>query len=673
MQRFARILLVSLSALFAGNLPALAASVSGRVRDANANAFLLGATVTIRELDRTTTTGPGGEYSFGDVPAGTYQLIVSHLGGSDFTQSVTVAATGDTRADLAVASDVVKLGAFVVEGSREGQLRALQQKRMALDIMDAVAADAMGKFPDGNAAEALRRVPGVSMEIDQDEGRYVVVRGIDSALNNVTLNNQVLGTPSEQGNRGVAMDSVPADLVARLEVSKAVTPDKDGTAIGGSINIVTQSAFDRPDGFFFGSVSGNYDDFRNRTAPAASLTFGRVLGADGRWGIVAGASYSLKIYKSQTSDNLGWSLTNGFWMPSTQESFDYDIMRSRLGVNVALQFRPAAKQELALRVNHNIFTDHEMRQQASFEFKLGTLSNQTALTGTNSGGRSTREFRAYNQTGTIDALALEGKHTLATVYNLTWQVGASRGERDVPKRDDWEFRSGTNAFPNSYNLAGESNLVTPNAAFYDPASYPFRRVRFRHDLEREDVLSAQADLKREASFGSMRGFWKAGTKFVRREKADDRENSNYTLAGTAFTLAEPGLAGTEPANYFNGRYRFGPTINLAANEAFFRANPNRFTRDVIGSLNNSIAGDFDAREEVFAAYGMASVDLSRTWKLLVGARWEDTQADYGANQLNTVGGTFSGVYRRVTGSSSYSNFMPGLHLAWRPNKKLVAR
>jgi len=674
MHRSARSLLLSLTALFAGSLPASAASVSGRVRDANANAFLLGATVTIRELDRTTTTGPGGEYSFGNVPAGTYQLIVSHLGGSDFTQTVTVAATGDTRADLAVASDVVKLGAFVVEGSREGQLRALQQKRMALDIMDAVAADAMGKFPDGNTAEALRRVPGVSMEVDQDEGRYVVVRGIDSALNNVTLNNQVLGTPSEQGNRGVAMDSVPADLVARLEVTKAVTPDKDGTAIGGSINIVTQSAFDRPDGFLFGSVSSTYDDFRERFAPpTGSLTFGRVFGADGKWGVVGGVSYSVKLFKSQTSDNLGWAPVNGFWMPATQESFDYDLMRSRLGVNVALQFRPMPKHELALRLNHNIFTDHEMRQKAGYEFKTGTLTNQTALTGTNSGGRSTREFRAYNQEGTIDALALEGKHTLASVYHLTWQVGASRGERDVPKRDDWEYRSGTNAFPNSYNLAGESNLVTPNAAFYDPASYPFRRVRFRHDLEREDVVSAQADLKREMSFGTMRGFWKAGTKFVRREKADDRENSNYTLAGPAFTLAEPGLAGTEPANYFDGRYRYGPTLNLAANEAFFRANPNRFSRDVLGSLNNSIAGDFDAEEKVIAAYGMASVDLSRTLKLLAGARWEDTQADYGANQLNTVGGTFSGVYRRVTGSSSYSNFMPGLHLAWRPNRKIVAR
>lgn len=650
-----------------------AASISGRVRDANANTFLVGAVVSIPQLDRSVNTGPGGEYSFGDLPEGNYKLVVSYTGAADVTRTVSVGTSQDAQVDFAVTTEVVMLGKFVVEGTREGQIRALQQKRLALDIMDAVAADAMGKFPDGNAAEALRRVPGVSMEVDQDEGRYVVVRGIDSALNNVTLNDQVLGTPSEQGNRGVAMDSVPADLISRLEVTKAVTPDKDGTAIGGTINIVTQSAFDRPEGFLFGSVSVSYDDFRERySPPTGSLTFGRVFGEDRKWGVVGGVSYSVKLFKSQTSDNLGWSQVNGFWVPNTQESFDYDLMRSRLGLNVALQYRPMPKHDFALRLNHNIFTDHEMRQKAGYEFRLGTLTNQTAVSGTNSGGRSTREFRAYNQTGTIDAVALEGKHTVAG-YQIKWQAGASRGERDVPKRDDWEYRSGTSAFPNTYDLSGESAIITPNAAFYNPASYPFRRVRFRSDLEREDVLSAQIDVKREGRFGAYHGFWKAGAKFVSRDKADDRENSNYNVAGTAFTLAEPGLAADEPQNYFNGRYRYGPTINLAANEAFFRANPARFTKDVLGSLNNSLAGDYDAQEDVIAAYGMASVDLSKAWTLLAGARWENTQANYGANQLNTVGGTFSGVHKRVKGSTDYSNFMPGLHLAWRPNKQVVGR
>ena len=86
------------------------------------------------------------------------------------------------------------------------------------------------------------------MEIDQGEGRFVVVRGIDATLNNVTINGLDVGTPAEFGTRGVSMDSVPADLISRLRVSKAMRPDMDANAIGASINIETVGAFERPAG-----------------------------------------------------------------------------------------------------------------------------------------------------------------------------------------------------------------------------------------------------------------------------------------------------------------------------------------------------------------------------------------------------------------------------------------
>jgi hypothetical protein len=209
-------------------LPALvsAATVTGRVRDASSNTYLLGATVTLRELSRDTATGADGAFAFSDVPAGTYTLVASSLGYGDKSEVVNVSAVGARAVEFALASEVLKLGAFVVEGAREGQARALQQKRTENMIMDAVAADAVGKFPDGNAAEALRRVPGVSLEIDQSEGRFVVIRGLDASLNNVTLDGLQVGSPAEQGRRGLSMDSVPADLISRLEVVKAVTPDR---------------------------------------------------------------------------------------------------------------------------------------------------------------------------------------------------------------------------------------------------------------------------------------------------------------------------------------------------------------------------------------------------------------------------------------------------------------
>ena len=645
-----------------------AATITGRVRDPGTNSFVLGASVTVRELDRTVATAADGTFALGGIPAGTYTVTVSSMGYSELVETVTI-VEGETRPlELAVKSEVLALGKFVVEGTRQGQARALQQKRSATNIMDAISADAVGKFPDGNAAEALRRVPGISLQIDQDEGRYVVVRGIDSSLNTVTLNNQLVGTPSEQGNRGVAMDSVPADLIARLEVVKAVTPDMDANSIGGAINIVTQSAFDRPEGFAYGSVGMFYDDFGGRSRPNGSVTFGQLLGDDGKWGFVAAASYSLKDVKSQTANTRSWAQVNNFWLPLTQQNYDYDIARERIGANVALQFRPSAGHELALRLNHNEFSDSEDRQSVQYEYRLGTLSNQTATSGANSQGRANRQFRDYDQTGTIDVVTLDGKHDVSGDAKFTWQAGASRGSRDVGKRNDWEFRSAAGAFPNTYDLSGEELVITPNTdAYYNPANYPFRRVRFRTDDEQEDVVTAQADYQKDLTLGTGNGHWKVGAKYISREKRDDRTNNNYDVAGTPFTLGETGLAGAEVPNYFDGLFRFGPTLNMEAIEAFFANNPTRFTYNTTSSRNDSTAGDFEATEDVLAAYALGSLEFAKHWTLLAGLRVEQTDATYGANEL------FNGTHRWVTGGKDYTNVLPGIHVAWRPTQQAVVR
>lgn len=649
-----------------------AATITGRVRDAGSNSYLLGASVTIRELDRTLNTNSGGEFNFGNVPAGDYTLEVSALGYNDQAVAATVTETGTAPVLVGLKSEVVQLEGVVVEGSREGQMRALQQKRAATNVMDIVAADAVGKFPDGNAAEALRRVPGISLEIDQDEGRYVVVRGIDSSLNTVTLNNQLVGTPSEGGNRGVAMDAVPADLIARLEVVKAVTPDKDGNSIGGAINIVTQSAFDRPEGFTFGSAGVFYDDFGGRSRPTGSLTFGRLLGDSGKWGFVGAVSYSLKDVKSQTANTRSWANnanTGNLWLPLTQQNYDYDLERERIGANVAFQYRPAEGHEVALRLNHNEFNDSEDRQSVLYEYRLGTLSNQTATSGANSQGRASRQFRDYDQTGTIDVLTLDGKHDLAGDALFTWQAGASTGSRDTHKRNDWEFRSATGAFPNTYDLSGEELVIKPNTdAYYNPANYPFRRVRFRTDDEQEKVKTVQADYQRDLALGSRDGFWKAGIKYIARDKRDDRNNRNYDAASSGnFTLGEATLAGPEVTNYFDGLFRYGPTLDVDALERFFAANPTRFVFNSASTLADSTASDYSAKEKVSAGYVMSSIELVKNLTLLAGVRVERTEAEYGANELA------SGTYRWIEGGKDYTDVLPGLHLAWRPAKQAVIR
>jgi TonB-dependent receptor len=614
-------------------------------------------------------TRDDGRYVVPRLESGPYVVTVTMSGFKQVERTdLTIGSGQELAVDFRLPLEAVAENVTVMAG----MALARQQKRGAENILDSVSADAMGRFPDDNAAEALRRIPGVSMDIDQGEGRFVIVRGVDASLNNVTINGQIVGTPAEFGTRGVSMDSVPADLISRLEVVKAVTPDMDANAIGASINIATRKAFDRPGGFFSGNIRTGYNDMSGRAPYSGNVSFGRVLGEKQRWGFVAGASYSYRRYDTELLNGSSdtWTTFNGLPVPHDQTKYLYDVERQRQGVNVSLEFRPASGHAMTLGVNHNLFQDTEGRQQSSFDFTRGTLTNQTPTGGSFSQGQATRQFRDYTQKHLINAIQLGGDHG-SQRFIVDWKAGASRGQRHTPNRVDWEFRSAANAFPNTYDISDpEFPKITPPDAFYSAAAYPFRRVRFRNDLEREDVITGELNVKRNGTLAAHQAYWKAGAKIVRREKTQNRENLNYT--GSGFTLADFGLAGPEPENFLNGDYRFGATLNLPAIQEFFRDNPERFVFDASTSLQNSLEQDFDAEENVYAGYLMTGIELGR-WNVLAGVRVEATDATYNANELIFARGAFTRTFNRVSGTTDYTNVLPGVHVNFRPKERLTIR
>ena len=517
-----------------------------------------------------------------------------------------------------------------------GTALARDEKRSAPNIMDVVSADSVGRFPDANAAEALRRIPGVSMEIDQGEGRFVVVRGIDASLNNVTINGQLVGTPAEFGTRGVSMDSVPADLISRLEVVKAVRPDMDANAIGASINIATLGAFDMPGGFLFGSLRSGYNDMSGRAPFTGSVSFGRVLGASaalGRRGRRELLAPPLRIGAVPRRRHVGQF--NGFFVPQNQAFFLYDVNRRRQGVNGALEFRPAKQHALAFRVNHNRFEDTEGRQQTELDLTRGTLTNQTPTSGQFSQGRATREYRDYNQQHLINAAMLVGTHELRAPRSTGRSApAAASGRRRSAStgssgRRPTRFPTATTCPTPSWCESRRPRTSTRRSA------YPFRRVRFREDIEREDVLSGELNLQadrhvRLAAAASGRPARRSST----RDKTQDRTNENYNAGSQAFTLADFGLGGVGPDDFFQGNFRFGPTLNLAGLQEFFDANPSRFAFDALTTQQNSRRAGLHAPTRAsWPATAWCGIDFTR-WNLMAGVRVEATRADYAAQRAD---------------------------------------
>lgn len=653
-----------------------AALLTGRVIDANTNAYLLGSTVAVKELGRSTSTEVGGAYSLSNLPAGTYTVTVSYLGYQDVTQTVTVSDGADNRIDFAVGREVVKMAALVVEGSREGQARALQQKRTSDNILDVVAADSVGKLPDGNAAEAVRRLPGVFAEIDQNEGRYIVVRGIDSSLNNVTINGVSVGS-TESGTRGAAMDAVPADLISRIEVVKAVTPDMDHQAVGASVNIVTPSAFDRSETFAYGTIAGGYYNGPSNDMPySASGTYGTTFG-DRRWGVVVGASHSFRHYVSnrRSGGNPWYPAASGsdVYFPATEALFYYDVKRWRQGLNAALEFKPSDDHYFAFRVTDNRFKDEEGREQNNFEFFRTTYpASYTPTTATFTSGRSTVEYRYYLQKHNITNYSFEGRHTLLDGSGkLDYVVALGDAKKQTPDRQDWEFRSPTN-ISSTVDIAPEYWVVAPSSNFYDASNYPFRRVRFRHDTEKEDNYTLALNYRQEVSLFGHPGSWKVGGKYFSRDKSWDRGNTDY-LAGTGsnlFYLSQSGIS--SPAHtLFDGQFAMSPQIDLDAIQDFFAANPQYFVYNAAGTQSDSYVTDFGFKEDIAAGYAMAKTEFGKL-SILAGARVERSEGKVTQTELPTAGSTALNPYQKDF-SKSYTNVMPGVHLRYELRKNWILR
>lgn len=559
---------------------------------------------------------------------------------------------------------------IIVTGSRASRERAIELKRSLPTIADVVASDGIGKLPDYNTAEALQRLPGVSVQIDQGEPRYVVVRGIDPNLNQVTIDGNLVGIPEAEGRR-VALDTIPSDLVAAIEVVKAVTPDYDANAIGGSINIVTPTAFDRADPFTFATARGSYNDKSGKTGYGGSLSHGQRFGPDGQFGVVLAGSYSKRFIDSDLAEPTGWtSFTTGGLTRNAPTNFllyDYRIMRERIGGILNLDWRPSDDVRVYVRNIYNEFTDEEERDQFNFVLvnaatPAPVVVSQTEVRFPN--GRATRQFRQNNQTQKLYNIS-PGAELKFGAVELDLNYTYAHAQEHTPIRDDLEFRSAANQTATLDLSTSLPTFAAIDPRLFDAANFPLRRIRERREAIDEDLHALRADLKFALADGSD-SFVKLGAKYTDRVKNRDNTQSQRDAVG-ASTLAGTGAVLSPPDDFYNGDYVFGPTIDYQAVLDYYAANPSLIALNATQTAANERALDYHIHEKIYAGYGMASLvfgDLTA----IGGVRIERTEGRYNAFQIRATTGITPLAF-----SQSYTHVLPSVHLNYRAAPDVTLR
>ena len=262
-------------------------TIAGKVTDSS-QGVVPGARVEVQPGGKTATTGSNGEFSINGLSPGKYTVTISNPGFALYSKDVTVSAdkpaTIDAVLQIGTHNEVV-----TVTGERQGgEVEALTIERTADNIVQVLPADVITSLPNTNIADAVGRMPSVSLERDEGEGKYIQIRGTEPRLSNVTIDG--IHVPSPEGTRVVKLDVIPADLVESIEINKTLSANQDADAIGGSVNLVTKSPEDKPYVSLLG-MGGYTPIAKGRDLYQIAGTAGQRFGTNKKFGALFGFSY----------------------------------------------------------------------------------------------------------------------------------------------------------------------------------------------------------------------------------------------------------------------------------------------------------------------------------------------------------------------------------------------
>jgi TonB-dependent receptor len=644
--------------------------INGSVHD-TAGKGLNGAIVQVIELRVGTTADGQGQYHITELPAGTFR-IVAHVSGYSYdTATLTVGAGQSVRHNFVLRTGGNTLAKVTVVSPRLAETKeaALESMKNAPNIKYVESGDEIRSLPALNAAEAAERIPGVTTERDEGEGKFIQIRGTEPKLQNVTIDGtHIPGTLN--GDRSVKLDNIPSDIIGAIEVSKTLTADQDADAIGGSVNIITKIPETAPRGYVSGLFG--YTTLRDRNAGQVGFTYGGRVGHDRKFGFLLGASYDRN---DRPIDDVepSWSPQasgSGFY-PSDFNQRDYFYFRTRYGIDADLDYRPTPKSDIFVRGLWSRFLNH------GYRYVWDVAANQDL--GGNIAGQGASNRNDENRTPIENTYGLTAGYKNDDLgpfkFDATFNLGGSdQNENDY--HDDVFGYTGPD-FQYSYNT---SDIKRPQYAFgnaqqaadlQNASNFVLQQYTGGSDRTFAQEAGGRINFKLPYTLGTLPASFKFGGSFSNLLKTFDNNDTQFDVIGNAGPSMQQLIGSlSSPCFYkqgYNQCVNLGPFPSVIASERFERANPGLFQLDPGTAFRNALS-EFSANERVSAAYIMHDVDLGKL-HVNMGLRYENTYQQYRAYadtvqaDQNSIDPTLPNRIK-VIGTHTYDDWFPSLQLRY---------
>lgn len=668
-----------------------AGTLSGKVKDHQTGEYLTGVNISVPGSLIKATTNIEGSFKIANFPTGTKTLHITYLGYTVKEIQVNVNEKS-FLGDIVLEPGSNILGEVAVTGLRRSQLQSIAQKRDALSIMEVISANEMGKLPDINVAEATQRVAGVSIETDRGEGKFVSIRGIQPSLNNVTLNNTTLA--STTNSRATALDLLPTEIISSIQVIKTTTPDMEGNAIGGSININTLSAFSRPKPFFIASIDGlhqvqqvDLSDFDKIGTPfRAALTGGKRFGAKEQLGAVISANYFRRDFSASVLDPDGWEYYNYFY-PNEIELQIEDNERDRLGLSADFEFRPSANNSVYFKTLYTRTKEVAKNSEFELTMQIGSAKplDQTEYTGRFDRGSGeldqayTHEIEnLYSYTlGTKNRFGKLSTDVYGTFSRAKTNLNNFDGTFENPKDTEPLLSLQYNTQPFFFEITPENPEFASN-----PEIYKLRNLNFTTGRVVENVYEITADFRYDFDFGHVPAYLKFGGRYRDRSKLVDQSANAYDLEYGDIEIPEEDAYSLTPFYFPTSIPSQGGAVpfvhgNVNKFKAFFDnpANLNDQRKLVLDELESEIRqhqDDLNNSETVTAGYVMGVFNFKKI-TAIGGLRVEKTSTESNNAIISVDDETEALTVGNANLTNSYTSFLPSLQLKANVNENLIAR
>lgn len=627
------------------------------VTDKKTNEPLQGASIVLVERNPIrksyTFSGLNGGCIIRNIPEGDYNLKVTYIGYLADSSEIHIGAGSDTSYLIRLSAkedhDMADVTIYSHRYSSE-QASFLADKNSNI-IQNSISARAIELSPDLSVANTAQRISGVSLERSTNgEGQYVIIRGMDKRYIYTLVNGIKIPSPDNK-NRYVPLDIFPNDLLERLEIFKSLTPNMEGDAVGGAVNMVMKDApaqFSVTANLGAGYASGSKNfnqfdhgaslnesprivngpsyqaamsDFPNnmfshttKSTPVATqgnFTMGGRL-FNNKLGIIVGGSY-LNNYKNVRSLFFEQNTEGGGQELSKEDRRLYSIRQQRTGLQGKIDYQFDQNNKIALFGMYTSLQKYEYKYEADTALTLGRTVPGT--------GRVSLAWKDVYEKQQIANATLTGNHIIASNFIINWIGAYSKATLNRP--DEGTL--------NAQNIVSQNSDKTALVA--TPVNISDGTREFTHSTDEDK--SGYLNLTYKSAFGDTYIDWSAGGMYRNKERASDYDEYQLTP---------------------DGNFGYDGSGNLTGHTFILSSNP-------AGSGSNAL--NYKATENIGAAYAMATLDWEKL-HLAGGVRWEHT----GFSWINNVPANSNDGH---SGKIKYYDVLPSANIKYSLNGNQALR